>query len=299
MKGEYIMVYEDIPVIKSWEELGFTDDYMFKLVLSKHPKLIIKLLEIILQVKVREIRFKETEKQIKNSYEGHGIRFDLYVEDENNTVYDIEMQTGYYSSLRLAKRMRFYQGAFDVDDLAAGEDYISLKKSIIIFLCPFKFLDGRRCIYTFQNYCQQDKSILLPDEATKIVISSQGSITADTPKALIPILSYMNGRKADSTFTKEIDNAIKLEKNIEAERMSYMTYEMKIREFKQAGYHLGMQDGERKGRREGRLEGAFESTLSNIKMLMKNTHCSAEKALTILEVAVPERKKYLTMLQNS
>ena len=63
--------------------------------------------------------------------------------------------------------------------------------------------------------------------------------------------------------TKEIDNAIKLEKNIEAERMSYMTYEMKIREFKQAGYHLGMQDGERKGRREGRLEGAFESILSN------------------------------------
>ena len=44
----------------------------------------------------------------------------------------------------------------------------------------------------------------------------------------------MNGRKADSTFTKEIDNAIKLEKNIEAERMSYMTYEMKIREFNQA-----------------------------------------------------------------
>ena len=70
-----------------------------------------------------------------------------------------------------------------------------------------------------------------------------------------------------------------------------MTYEMKIREFKQAGYHLGMQDGEHKG--------AFESTLSNIKMLMKNTHCSAEKALTILEVAVPERKKYLSILQNS
>ncbi|WP_405739767.1 hypothetical protein, partial [Anaerovibrio slackiae] len=31
---------------------------------------------------------------------------------------------------------------------------------------------------------------------------------------------------------------------------------------------------------------------------MKNTHCSAEKALTILEVAMPERKKYLIMLQT-
>ena len=27
---------------------------------------------------------------------------------------------------------------------------------------------------------------------------------------------------------------------------------------------------------------------------MKNTHCAAEKALTILEVAMPEHKKYLS-----
>ena len=287
MKGEYIMIYEDMPVIKSWEELGFTDDYMFKLVLSKHPKLIIRLLEIILQVKVRKIRFKETEKQIKNSYEGHGIRFDLYVEDENNTVYDIEMQTGYYSSVRLAKRMRFYQGAFDVDDLAAGQDYIVLKKSIIIFLCPFKFLDGQRCIYTFQNYCQQDKSILLPDDTTKIIISSRGAITSDTPKALIPILNYMNGRKADSSFTKEIDDAIKLEKNIETERMSYMTYEMKIREFERAGYH------------QGKREGAFESTLANIKNLMQTTQWSAEEVMNSMKITKTEQKKYLAMLQTT
>ena len=144
-------------------------------------------------------------------------------------------------------------------------------------------MDGKRCIYTFQNYCQQDKSILLPNEATKIVISSQGNITADTPKALIPILSYINGRKADSTFTKEIDNAIKLEKTIEAERMSYMTYEMKIREFKQAGYH----------------QGALESTLANIKNLMQTTQWSAEKVMNSMKITKTEQKKYLTMLQNS
>ena len=101
----------------------------------------------------------------------------------------------------------------------------------------------------------------------------------------------MNGRKADSTFTKEIDDAIKLEKNIEAERMSYMTYEMKIREFKQAGYHLGMQDGERKG--------AFESTLANIKNLMQTTQWSAEKVMNSMKITKTEQKKYLTMLQNS
>lgn len=83
--------------LKSWEELTFTDDYMFKLVMSKHPNFIKKLLNIILQVNVREIRFHETEKNLKDSYDGHGIRFDLYVEDSDNTVYDIEMQVGYYT----------------------------------------------------------------------------------------------------------------------------------------------------------------------------------------------------------
>ncbi|MGM9579849.1 MAG: hypothetical protein ACI3U2_01275, partial [Anaerovibrio sp.] len=82
---------------------------------------------------------------------------------------------------------------------------------------------------------------------------------------------------------------------IEAERMSYMTYEMKIREFKQAGYHLGMQDGERKGR----LEGALESTLANIKNLMQTTQWSAEKVMNSMKITKSEQKKYLTMLQNS
>lgn len=62
-----------------------------------------------------------------------------------------------------------------------------------------------------------------------------------------------------------------------------MTYEMKMREFKQDGYH----------------QEAFESTLPSIKMLMKNTHCSTEKAFAILEIAMPERKKYFNILQNS
>ena len=120
--------------LKSWDELTFTDDYMFKLVMSKHPKFISKLLEIILQIKVKDIKFHETEKNLKESYDGHGIRFDLYVEDTENTIYDIEMQVTDYGSATLAKRMRFYQGVFDVDSLKAGQKYNTLKKSIIIFL---------------------------------------------------------------------------------------------------------------------------------------------------------------------
>ena len=49
----------------------------------------------------------------------------------------------------------------------------------------------------------------------------------------------MNGKSASSNFTKAIDEAIKKEKNIETERMSYMTYEMKLQEMQDFGYNKG------------------------------------------------------------
>lgn len=108
--------------------------------------------------------------------------------------------------------MRFYQGIFDVDSLKTGQSYTLLKKCIIIFLCPFKFLNDKRSLYTFNTYCLQDKSLPLPDETTKIILSSAGNRTLDTPTALIPVLDFMNGNSASSRFTKAIDEASKFAK---------------------------------------------------------------------------------------
>ena len=90
--------------------------------------------------------------------------------------------------------------------------------------------------------------MLLPDETTKIIVSSAGNRTPDTPKALIPVLDYMNGKSASSNFTKAIDEAIKKEKDIETERMSYMTYEMKLQEMQDFGYNKGKTEGKIEGR---------------------------------------------------
>ena len=159
---------------------------------------------------------------------------------------------------------------------------------IIIFLCPFKFLNGERSLYTFNSYCLQDKSLLLPDETTKIIVSSAGNRTPDTPKALIPALDYMNGKSASSNFTKAIDDAIKKEKNIETERMSYMTYEMKLQEMQDFGYN--------KGKTDGKIEGKFEGKIESIKELMRNLNLSPEKAMKALGIAPSEFSRYLALL---
>ena len=114
--------------------------------------------------------------------------------------------------------------------------------------------------------------MLLPDETTKIIVSSAGNRTPDTPKALIPVLDYMNGKSASSNFTKAIDDAIKKEKNIETERMSYMTYEMKLQEMQDFGYN------------KGKIEGRAELITNMLKNQMKPEQIAKIANMTVEQI---------------
>ena len=157
--------------IKPWEELTITDDYMFKLVM-RHKRFCKRLIERILNIKIREINYLEEEKSFKFKYDSKGIRLDVYVEGDD-TIYDIEMQVRDYGDQELASRSRYYQSMIDMDSLARGALYKELRSSIIIFLCPFPLFHKDRHIYTFRNLCCEDTTLELNDGATKIFLSSQ------------------------------------------------------------------------------------------------------------------------------
>ena len=75
---------------KQLEELTITDDFMFGAVMQDETYCK-ALLEYILNVKIRRISYPELQKEINLDYDAKGIRLDVYVEDEQNTVYDIEI----------------------------------------------------------------------------------------------------------------------------------------------------------------------------------------------------------------
>ena len=78
---------------KQYKELTFTDDFMFGKVLVNNPEICRRLLEVLLDIKIKEISFPERQKNIEIISDGKGIRLDVYVDDENGTIYNIEMQT--------------------------------------------------------------------------------------------------------------------------------------------------------------------------------------------------------------
>ena len=113
---------------KKFEELTISDDFMFCVVMQ-NSRFCKKFLETILGVKIARIEYPDAQKTINITPDAKSVRLDVYLEDDQDTVYDIEMQNA--PKPNLPKRMRYYQGMMDLNLLNKGEDYTELKKSYV------------------------------------------------------------------------------------------------------------------------------------------------------------------------
>lgn len=134
--------------MKKYEELDITDPFIFAKVMSE-KELCKPLLENILNIKIRDIVYVDYEETIQMTAKSKGIRLDIYVEDDNNTVFNLEMQTTTYKEL--PKRSRYYQGIIDLNMIEKGESYDILKESYVIFICTFDFFEKGRSVYEFDK----------------------------------------------------------------------------------------------------------------------------------------------------
>ena len=233
--------------MKKYEELELRDDFMFSRIMS-NPKFVKPLLETILGVKIRKIVYPQTQKTIDLSLQAKGIRLDVYVEDDQNTVFNLEMQTS--DGANLPKRMRYYQGMIDLNILDKGQDYTTLKKSYVIFICTFDPFGEGRHIYTFCNTCQENTALTLDDDAVKIILSTKGTMDDVSPE-MKRILDYIDGKGASDKFTEELEEAVCSARQNERWRLDYMTLEYEYRQ----RYLEGKEEGRAEGREEGRAEG--------------------------------------------
>ena len=234
-EGEYTMARE----IKPYEELELKDDFMFGLIMHD-PKYVKPFLEMILKIKIRKVVYPQSQKSIDLSANAKAIRLDVYVEDDQNTVFNLEMQTS--DNRNLPKRMRYYQGVIDLNILQKGQDYTKLKKSYVIFICTFDPFGEGRHIYTFCNTCQENTALTLDDDAVKIILSTKGTMDDVSPE-MKRILDYIDGKGASDKFTEELEEAVRSARQNESWRLGYMTLEYEYRQ----RYEEGLKEGEETG----------------------------------------------------
>lgn len=221
---------------KRLEELEIWDDFMFGAVMS-NKELCKHLLEIILQKKIKDIRYTELQKTIDLQYDAKSIRLDVYVEDDLDSVYNIEIQTT--DEKNLPKRSRFYQGMIDLNILNKGESYNKLKKSYVIFICNYDPFGKGRCFYRFENVCVDDPSLKLKDDSVKIMINPYGNDTKQFGKGFAALMDFLKNGQISDTYTESLKDEITEVKVSEEWRRRYMKLLIRDQENIEIGKELG------------------------------------------------------------
>ncbi len=227
-----------------WEKLGISNDFLFGKVMQD-AKLCKELLQIIFpDMKIDHIEYPALQKTINMDADAKSVRLDVYIVDNKGTVYDIEMQMA--DTKELPKRTRYYQAMMDLEMIYKGQSYKKLKKSFVIFICPFDLFNEGRHLYTFKNLCMEDKKTLLGDDTAKIFLNTESNME-DVNQKLTAFLDYVAGKKSDDSFVQKLDNAIKKAKQNREWRHEYMTLLMRDQENIEKGIEKGIKKGIEKG----------------------------------------------------
>ena len=134
----------------------------------------------------------------------------------------------------LPKRSRYYQSMIDLQLIARGQHYKNLNRSYIIFICLFDSFGKNRQIYTFENICKEDNSVLMGDEAVKIFLNAEGTLN-DVSKELKAFLDYVAGKKSKDAYVEKLEEAVQEAKKNREWRHEYMTLLMRDQENQKIG----------------------------------------------------------------
>lgn len=237
-----------------FDELTIQNDFLFQKVMeNKH--ICKRLIEGILNIKIANISFIQTQKHIKSFYNGKGVFLDVTVEDERHTRYNLEMQVRNERSHDsgeplLPQRTRYYQSMLDANLLEAGQNYDKLTPTYIIFICPFDLFGEGRYIYTFRKLCIENKDLELDDKSTVIVLNALGN-RGNITKSAKNFLHYVKSDATVDKFTQEIAAEITKIKQNEKVRREYMDYEIKMWDLQKDAFAKGLKRGVAQGVAQG------------------------------------------------
>lgn len=238
---------------KSWEELNFSDNFIFCKVM-KDENLCKKLLEILLHLKIDKITYLNTEQVLENNYDTKGIRMDVLLKDSTKVI-NIEMQTGDYDNLLL--RSRYYQSSADVNTVPRRTKFKDLKENYILFICkddPFGY--GIPC-YTKKSVFKELNEIPY-DDKTHNVFYNSSAYEKEEDEQIRNVLEFIYKLKANSAFTKQLEDSVMLAKAKGLMKDEYMYFQDILEEEKEIAREIGHAEGLAAGLEEGKAKGLAE-----------------------------------------
>ena len=251
---------------KTVDELTFTDDGMFQAVL-REPEICAELIERLLHISVKTVKYPKLEKKIAPYYTTKGVRLDVYLKDDDKII-DIEIQS--YPQEALGKRTRYYQSMIDIDSLMKGQDYTDLKDSYILFICkedPFRDDDGKTFglpCYSFRNICEENVDVKLNDKSIKVIYNAS-AYEKEADEKIRNLLHFISTNEpGEDDFSNRLSSLVKSLKETEKFRSDYAAMNLHDRDIQRAARREGIAEGIAQGAREKAIETARNLKHKNV-----------------------------------
>ena len=209
----------NLPADRQWDNLKLSNDFLFGKVMRTKKACTEMMRRIFPNEKIEGIKFVSLQKAVKSGLDSRGVRFDMYIEAENRKVYDVEIQTT--DSPGLAKRTRAYHLAMGNDLLEQKKKYMELPEAFVIFICTFDPFGKGRYVYTFRNFCAEDKTIALDDGGTTVFLNAYGNDEAVNPE-LKALLDFVVGRTCGDPYIKYLERRMNIARQNANWRREYM-----------------------------------------------------------------------------
>ena len=260
------------------------NDFVFKLFFStpENKPLLISFLESVIRPShpIKEVGLLNSE-LCKDALDEKTSFLDLYVELDNGTRIDIEMQM--VTNRFFKKRLLYYWSRLHAKQLGTGIDYSKLLPTIsITILADIEFKncpDDAHSLFELRE--RKRNELYLPDleihflELPKLARwTDDKDINYDKLERWMRFFNLKNEPEGctqklakDPVMSKALKALEILSQNPDARALAEMREDARINYI--SGINAAHEEGEEKGRAEGKLEGKAEGEINSIKKLSK------------------------------
>ena len=255
--------------MKTLEELNLVDDFLVNSLTSHKiygEQSARYILECILHRQIGKLTVVPQRFFCGENLETHGIRLDVYLDEENGEIFDIEpdQNDGKEEIVSLPRRVRFYHAKIDAGNLTAGDTYGSLRNVIVIFITTYDPFGLNRMVYTIKNCCIEVPELEYEDGAQTIFLYTRGS-EGNPPEELKQLLHYMEHSSIENAPSENLKKlhrmvtAVKRDGEVGLAYMKSFEREERIRrQGEEEGRKAGLEEGKKAGLEEGKKAGLEE-----------------------------------------
>ena len=271
--------------MKKLEDMNLMDDFLVSSLMNSRKygeKAVRYILGCILKRPLGKLTVVPQRVMCGESPEKHGIRLDVYIDEEGGEIIDIEpdQNDGKKDVQAVPQRARFYHAKINSANLDVGKSYSCLRNVVIIFITTYDPLGLDRMVYTVRKCCVEAPELSYDDGETTIYLYTKG--TQGRPEEeLKDLLRYMEDSTEENARTdslKELHRMVRAVKSDGEVGISYMKsveIEEKIRE-----------EGRKEGRKEGQEEGRKEGMAAGIDIMLQAIECAKTKGYTTADQLV-------------